>query len=134
MTTSNLNDPLPPSYGPNIPKEAATKYIKDFLKELLPITDVNQVDSEENWRFPLEKIGEEKKRKQKPRKRKLLTRNEKKNLGLLKLPKDGWDYSNIVPMNKMWCEYMHENLELAKKAPHHTEAEYNSFCAILNKS
>ncbi|GJQ78154.1 hypothetical protein Trydic_g2486 [Trypoxylus dichotomus] len=80
-----FNDPLPSSYGENIPKEVADKYVKDFLKELLPRSDVDQVDAEENWHFPLDKLSsEEKKRKQKPHKKKLLTRNDKKKLVLNK--------------------------------------------------
>ncbi|KAI4454905.1 ribonuclease p subunit p29 [Holotrichia oblita] len=134
MSASNINKTLPPRYGPNFKQEAAYEHVKELLNEILPQTDKSQIETEQNWRFPLEKIREEKKRKPKSTKKKLLTRNEKKKLGLLKLPKGGWDYSKILPMNKIWKEYMYENLELVKRAPHHTESDYNSFCAVLNKS
>lgn len=135
MIVANLNQPLPSKFGPKINKETADKYIKDFLKDHLPDSDKHQVDTEENWRFPLEKIGEDrKKRKVKSQKKKLLSRNEKQKLGLSKLTKTGWDYSKILPMNKIWIGYMDENLEFAKRAPTWTEADYTSFCAVLNKS
>lgn len=134
MSTSNINKTLPSRFGPNFKTEVAIKHVKELLDEILPETDKSQIETEENWRFPLEKIKESKKCKPKSTKKKFLTRNEKKKLGLLKLPKDGWDYSKILPMNKMWKQYMHENLELVNRAPDHIEADYNSFCAVLNKS
>lgn len=66
-------------------------------------------------------------------KKTFLTRKQRLELGLLKIPKEGWNYASLEPLRGMWKEYMRENLEMIK-APNCVDQEWNVFSTIVAKS
>ncbi|KAF2887673.1 hypothetical protein ILUMI_18500 [Ignelater luminosus] len=76
----------------------------------------------------------EKKSKFVKRKKLFLTRSQRKDLNLLKLPKDGWNYNDLQLMRNMWMEYMRKNLGLIKKTPSCEESSWCNLSSILTKS
>lgn len=121
--------------GPNLSKTDNETYIKSILKQDLPHTEKNTVDRELSWNFVLDKHSSDTKKCKKPRTKKtFLTRKERKELNLLKLPKTGWSYESLKPMKEMWKKYMRENLEFIKKVPKCTDPEWTNVSTVLAKS
>ncbi|XP_019872645.2 uncharacterized protein LOC109600904 [Aethina tumida] len=115
-------------------------FMKQFLQNHVPSHDIRTVAK--NWRFLLEKHQIAKKPKRKQLKKTFLTRAEKVDLNLLKLPKEGWNYNKLEPIRQMWKEYMIDNLELInkekevsmKRVPKCDDSEWPNFSTILSKS
>lgn len=121
--------------GPNLNNLQNEQYIKNILVQDLPTTEKATINQELLWNFVLDKHSSDNKKGKKPRtKRTFLTRKERKQLNLLKLPKTGWNYESLQPMNEMWRKYMRENLEIIRKAPKCTDTEWNNVSTILAKS
>lgn len=99
----------------------------------LPSTDSKNLTSEMKWNFLLEKHSLIKK-KTLQKKKTFLTRNQRKQLNLLTLPKEGWNYNSLEMLRDMWKSYMRENLDLLSKAPSFTHQDWNSFSNIVAKS
>lgn len=85
------------------------------------------------WNFLLDKHSLNKKKKAQKRKT-FLTRNQRKDLNLLSLPKESWNYNSLETLRAMWKDYMRQNLELISKAPSCTNQDWTSFSNILAKS
>ncbi|KAL1502719.1 hypothetical protein ABEB36_007823 [Hypothenemus hampei] len=132
---TTVNSPLPTEIikGQDIPKEEALSLINTYLKQVLPSSDQKNLKSEFKWQFLLQRhsLVKPKRRKQK---KTFLTRKQRKEMKLLKLPEDGWNYNSLEPMRNLWKEYMRENLGLIKKAPSCIDQEWNTFSAIVAKS
>lgn len=130
-----INTPLPPNIikGQSIPKQVAVRHLEQFLKQTLRGSDQKDIKGSLNWQFLLDQHSLVKTRKRKPRKT-FLTRKQRKDMGLLKLPQDGWNYQSLEPVRLLWKDYMRENLDLIKKAPTCQDQEWNSFSAIVAKS
>lgn len=107
---------------------------KISLKDQLPKTEQKTVEAELKWHYMLEKHSlDDQNKTKKTKKRKFLTRQERKQLNLLKLPKQGWSYSALEGMRRMWREYMRENLE-GDKVPTCQNQEWAAFSVTLAKS
>lgn len=85
------------------------------------------------WNFLLDKHSLSKKKKTQ-KKKTFLTRNQKRELKLLTLPKDGWSYNSLETLRQMWRDYMRQNLDLIEKAPTFSQQDWNSFSNIVAKS
>lgn len=99
----------------------------------LPKTDSTNLSTDMKWTFLLDKHSLSKRKK--PQKKKtFLTRNQRRELNLLSLPRDGWNYNALEGLRQMWKDYMRQNLDLIEKAPSFTHQEWNSFSTIVAKS
>lgn len=110
-------------------------HVKDILEKDLPRSERQSLQTELKWNYILDKhkVGE-KKSKFIRRKKLFLTRSQRKDLNLLKLPKDGWNYNDLRSMRNMWIEYMRKNLSLIKKTPSCEEPSWCNLSSILTKS
>ncbi|XP_018564481.1 ribonuclease P protein subunit p29 [Anoplophora glabripennis] len=129
VNSSLPGDILP---GPSLNPEQSTTYIRKFLIQNIPQSDLGTLTTDLQWKFMLEKHSLRKKQKPKGKKT-FLTRKQRLELGLLKLPKEGWSYASLEPLRDMWKEYMRQNLEIAK-APSCNDQEWNAVSAIVAKS
>jgi len=135
---SNIKDhnkPLPEEIikGYGLSKEAAIRHIENLLKETLPTSDSKNLKDDLRWNFLLEQHSVVKPNRRK-QKKSFLTRKQRKKMGLLKLPKDDWNYKSLEVVRTMWKQYMRENLDLIKQAPSCMDQEWNSFSVIVAKS
>lgn len=119
--------------GKNLSETESNSYIKNFLVKTLPKTDSNNLNTDMKWNFLLDKHSLTK-RKKSQKKKTFLTRNQRRELNLLTLPKDGWNYNSLDALREMWKDYMRQNLDLIKKAPSFTHQDWNSFSNIVAKS
>lgn len=94
--------------GPNLHTEN-TAYINALLQQDLPTTERKSVKQELLWNFVLDKHTVNAKKKTHGRKQ-LLSRKQRKKLGLEKIPKTSWDYESLQAVRDMWIEYMRENI------------------------
>ncbi|KYB27036.1 ribonuclease P protein subunit p29 [Tribolium castaneum] len=133
---ADLYTSLPDQYLKNAPEIGdPTTYIQKLLLKELPRSDSQQLRHDLKWQFLLDKHQSSQKRKKPIRKKKtFLTRRERKDLNILKLPKSDWDYNSLEGIRKMWRQYMRQNLELAGRAPHCSEQDWANFSAVLAKS
>ncbi|XP_059474745.1 ribonuclease P protein subunit p29 [Neocloeon triangulifer] len=85
---------------------------KRFIESVLPFGDRGGIDEELRKRFPLEmhkkKIKQDKTRMKKGK----LSYKEMKSLNLRKLPKTGLKYSDYLPLNKLWTDYIKSYVNL----------------------
>lgn len=126
-----LEQHLPARFEPITDKDKATECLSTILKQSLPNSQKSEVDNDKYWSYILDRhSSENKKPVQKFSKKKTLSRKDKQQLGLLKLPKDGWQYEKLTAMNDMWKNYMRENLELVNR----TEVDCSTLSTILSKS
>lgn len=132
-----MNNPLPKEVFPDNTLSQSTEesrnYIKNLLIKSLPSTDSKNLNNDMKWNFLLDKHSLNKK-KNTQKKKTFLTRNQKREFNLLRLPKEGWNYTSLEPLRQMWEEYMRQNLNLIPKAPSHTQQEWAAFSNILAKS
>jgi len=130
-----INAPLPDNIlkGRNIGKDEAIVYVDKLLRQSMPSSDHKQIRGSLNWQFLLDQHSLVKKSKRKPKKT-FLTRKQRKEINLLKLPKENWNYLSLEPVRQLWREYMRENLELINRAPTCREQEWNTFSVIVAKS
>lgn len=99
----------------------------------LPSTDSKNLNTDMKWNFLLDKHSLHKKKKIQ-KKKTFLTRNQKRELNLLTLPKEGWNYKSLQGLREMWKDYMKQNLNLISKAPSYTDQEWTAFSNVLAKS
>ncbi|XP_044260137.1 ribonuclease P protein subunit p29 [Tribolium madens] len=133
---ADLYTSLPDKYLSNAPDigDPGT-YLQKLLKKELPKGDSQQLVHDLKWQFLLDKHQSSKKRNKPIRKKKtFLTRKERKELNILKLPKSDWDYSSLESIRKMWRQYMNQNLELAGPVPRCSDQDWTNFSTILAKS
>ena len=126
-----LEQPLPARFEPITDKEKAAESVSTILKQSLPHSQKSEVDNDKYWSYILDRHSSENRKPiTKCNKKKTLSRADKQQLGLLKLPKDGWQYEKLTSMNDMWKNYMRENLELVNR----TEVDCSTLSTVLSKS
>lgn len=103
------------------------------MVKTLPKTDSTNLSTDMKWNFLLDKHSLSKKKKIQ-KKKTFLTRNQKRELNLLTLPKDGWSYNSLETLRQMWKDYMRQNLDFIEKAPTFSQQDWNSFSNIVAKS
>ncbi|KAJ8913689.1 hypothetical protein NQ315_007406 [Exocentrus adspersus] len=130
LINSSLPEEILP--GPSLSQDQSIEFIKNLLIQNLPNSDSKNLKTDLQWKYVLEKHSLQKRPKPK-RKKTFLTRKQRLELGLLKLPKQGWNYASLQPLRDMWKEYMRENLELTT-APSCTDADWSSFSTVVAKS
>ncbi|XP_060533141.1 uncharacterized protein LOC132706075 [Cylas formicarius] len=130
-----LNAPLPSEIlkGSNLSTEASRKYIQNMLQQHLPSTDIKYLRNDLQWQFILEQHSLRKKSARRPKKT-FLTRQQRKEANLLKLPREGWSYKSLGIIRNMWKDYMRQNLDFIKKAPSPVDPDWNSFSLVVAKS
>ncbi|KAJ8946136.1 hypothetical protein NQ314_008958 [Rhamnusium bicolor] len=67
------------------------------------------------------------------RRKLFLSRKQRLELNLLKLPTDGWNYSSLEPLRTMWIDYMRQNLNI-NKVPKCTDQDWSAFSTIVSKA
>lgn len=117
----------------DVDAEESKNYIKNFLVKTLPSSDVKNLNTEMKWNFLLDKHSLQKRKMQK-KKKTFLTRNQRQNLNLLKIPKEGWNYESLQVFRDMWKSYMRENLDLISKAPSVGDQDWSAFSNLVAKS
>lgn len=71
----------------------------------------------------------------KRRKRKTyVTRNEKKALNLIKVPKTGWNYEDFEQLRQLWREYMIRFMKLEEDIEVIEEQNWKNFNLLLTKA
>ncbi|KAL3271260.1 hypothetical protein HHI36_021751 [Cryptolaemus montrouzieri] len=132
-----MNSPLPEKEFPdpslfhtNIKK----KYIEQYLTSKIPKGDTKTLEKDLHYTFILDRLSQDKTKKNVRIKRKFLTRKQRKELNMLKLPKQGWNYNSLGVIKEMWKGYMRQNLDLIKKAPNYQDQDWISFSTIVAKS
>lgn len=85
------------------------------------------------WQFVLDKHSTDRKKTQNLGKKALrLTRSLRRDLNLLKLPKNGWSYASLNKLRETWKCYMRENLDLLGNISA-LETNWNNFGVALGK-
>lgn len=130
-----INKQLPETFGKVPCLEDAENAVKSMLLEELPRSEQRTVESELKWQFVLDKhsLGS---RKYRPNRRKFLTRRQRFESNLLKLPRDGWNYCKLQGMRDMWRDYMKNCLDLINnqnRVPTCEDNDWQSFSANLAK-
>lgn len=115
--------------------DEAAKTIVSFLKAHVPRSDIQNIETALKNEFVLAK-KKGKKLRHKPNKKKTqyLTRREKKCLGFYNIPRNSLKYEDILPMNKIWNEYIEEIIELDNNIPNFTNKNWESFTQSLYKA
>lgn len=129
-----LEEPLPEAFGPTIDQNAASEYIKNLMKQALPRSEHANLATELKWHFVLDKHSVKEPKQGGKIKKKFLTRKQRYELGLLKLPKTGWSYSKLETIREMWKGYMRENLDYTQKVPSFEDPEWPAFSTTIGKS
>lgn len=127
---------LPEEYLKNAPDIGnPNAYLEKLLRKELPPHDAQNLSKDLLWQFLLEKHQSLQKKKKPIRKKKtFLTRKERKELNILKLPKSDWDYNSLESIRKLWRQYMKQNLDLAGPAPSCSDKDWTNFATILARS
>jgi len=89
-----------------------TTDIRKLFESKLPDGDKKEVDSEFKKTFVLTYQKPKKKSKQPRKSKKSLTSQEKRALGLHRLPRKGLKYEPFLSLNSLWSGYMTELLDL----------------------
>lgn len=114
-------------------KPQTSRYVENLINTEMQPRDANRACASLNWKFKLQHLPIHKP-KQIQRKRKFLTRKQRKQLNLLKLPKTDWDYSKLESLRTMWKQYMRQNLDLGGPLPDFTSSDWGNFATILARS
>ncbi|XP_044763095.1 ribonuclease P protein subunit p29 [Coccinella septempunctata] len=129
--------PLPASCFPD-PDLYNTKivknYIEKYVKSTVPKGDLKNLEQDFNYTFVLARFSHVNTKKQRKVKRNFLTRKQRKELNLLKLPKNGWDYQSLSGIHEMWKQYLRQNLDFPKKTPTYQDQDWLNFTTIIAKS
>ena len=103
--------------------------LKTFVERHVPASDIKELDNELKKTVPLSGRQLRGKRKRvfrkgggkdskfepvRRRQGKLLTARERRDLGLHRLPKKGLKYTDVVPINRLWLEYISGLVDLSK--------------------
>lgn len=132
-----MDSPLPSNCFPDPDLyhiKIVKNYIEKYIRSAVPEGDLKNLTKDFNYTFVLDRCSQVNTIKRRKVKRKFLTRKERKNLNLLKLPKDGWQYESLLSINEMWKQYLRQNLELPRKIPTIQDPEWLNFTTILAKS
>ncbi|KAJ8683211.1 hypothetical protein QAD02_019003, partial [Eretmocerus hayati] len=106
----NVCTPLPVNISNRITTyEQRENYLLDFLRNVLPSCDVQDISDELRKTFTLNK-HKPKVNKEKPKKFSYVTTRKGILLGLNKLGKTSLRYSDMLPLNSLWLGYMHHML------------------------
>ncbi|XP_026489109.1 ribonuclease P protein subunit p29 [Vanessa tameamea] len=109
-------------------KDAASQSIVNFLKTHAPKYEGYSIETELKKDFLLAKRkSKDKKGKQKTKKSKILTRNEKKALGFYSIPRNSIQYNDMLALNKVWSEYISQLLELKEQIPDSKSSNWVQF-------
>ncbi|RZC38272.1 UPF0086 domain containing protein, partial [Asbolus verrucosus] len=126
---------LPEEYvcdAPNLKNK--TGFVEDLLQKSVPKGDLKNIQKDLQWQFLLDKQRYDKKIRPIRKKKTFLTRKERRELNILKLPRTGWNYESLEDMRAMWRQYMRQNLELVDKAPNCSDQDWSNFSTILARS
>ncbi|KAF9405488.1 hypothetical protein HW555_013802 [Spodoptera exigua] len=113
-------------------KDAANAIV-GFLKSNLSKSGQLTIESELKTDFVLAKKRSLSKKKKKPHKKRVrcLTRQEKKSIGFYIIPRNGVKYNDILPLHKIWLNYINDVLELDKHIPDRTSKSWETFTQTL---
>ncbi|XP_024947312.1 ribonuclease P protein subunit p29 isoform X2 [Cephus cinctus] len=91
--------------------ENREKYLLKFLEQTLPQSDIKAISDELKRTFLFDK-HRTKRIRHKPKKRKFLTTRKRILLGINKITRNSaLKYVDMVPLNKMWLDYMKHMLD-----------------------
>ncbi|XP_045770240.1 ribonuclease P protein subunit p29 [Maniola jurtina] len=117
-----------------IKDEASVSVIK-FLKANVPKSDHDKIENELKKDFLLaKKRSKEQKVKQKRKKSHILTRKEKKTLGFYTIPRNSIKYSDVMPLNHIWSDYISQITELDKFTPDSASKGWEQFTQTIYKA
>ncbi|XP_023944000.2 ribonuclease P protein subunit p29 [Bicyclus anynana] len=117
-----------------ITDNASVSVIK-FLQANVPKSDLVNIEKELKKDFLLaKKKSKGQKVKKKRKKSRILTRKEKKALGFYAIPRDSVKYSEVVPLNQIWSDYISQMLELEKLGPVGTNKNWEQFTQTIYKA
>ncbi|XP_024947311.1 ribonuclease P protein subunit p29 isoform X1 [Cephus cinctus] len=92
--------------------ENREKYLLKFLEQTLPQSDIKAISDELKRTFLFDK-HRTKRIRHKPKKRKFLTTRKRILLGINKITRNSaLKYVDMVPLNKMWLDYMKHMLDV----------------------
>ncbi|XP_066602763.1 ribonuclease P protein subunit p29 isoform X1 [Prorops nasuta] len=87
----------------------SSQYIINFLEDLLPASDTNQVAEKLKKSFIFSKLRLKHEKTRRKKKAKYLSARRRQHLGLNKIGwKNSLKYSDLLPLNKLWIEYMEQ--------------------------
>lgn len=131
-----LYSELPPELRPPTLIERPDDYIAGFIRKYVPSNDCPNLETDlKKSRFPISTAKDiRKKIPKRNKKKKGLTRKEKCKLGLLRLPKDGWNHEQLQPMRNMWIQYIRELFNWNRTAPEVGTTEFANFVTLVNKA
>lgn len=115
----------------NTDREEVINLLSQKLPKAQTETDLKEPNE---WSFALTTRAPKKPQKKRIKKKVFLTRNERKQLNILKLPKTNWKYNELDAMRQLWKEYMRKNLSLYQKIPQMKDSNWNNFNVTLAKS
>ncbi|KAK9876374.1 hypothetical protein WA026_012685 [Henosepilachna vigintioctopunctata] len=131
-----MNEPLAEKFFPDSNMsnvKLKNNYIEKYLISKLPGSDSKNISKDLQYSYILDRYSQDKLKKPLRIKRNFLTRKQRKQLNLLKLPKDGWDLASLESIKIMWKQYMRCNLGLFKRTPNCHEQEWANFSTIVSK-
>ncbi|OWR47811.1 putative Ribonuclease P protein subunit p29 [Danaus plexippus plexippus] len=115
--------------------DEASQSVIDFLNANVRKKDENNITNELKKDFLLaKKKSKEKKRKPNKKKSRILGRRERKKLGFYTIQRNTMKYSEMTPLNKVWCEYMSQLLELDQPVPDYNSKNWEQFSQTLHKA
>lgn len=116
-------------------KDEASLSVINFLKANVPKSDQLNIENELKKDFLLaKKKSKDQKVKKTRRKSRILTRKEKKALGFYAIPRDSVKYSDMIPLNQIWSDYISEMLELGKGAPDSSSKSWEQFTQTMYRA
>ncbi|XP_032527761.2 ribonuclease P protein subunit p29 [Danaus plexippus] len=115
--------------------DEASQSVIDFLNANVRKKDENNITNELKKDFLLaKKKSKEKKRKPNKKKSRILGRRERKKLGFYTIQRNTMKYNEMTPLNKVWCEYMSQLLELDQPVPDYNSKNWEQFSQTLHKA
>ncbi|KAG6459541.1 ribonuclease P protein subunit p29 [Manduca sexta] len=115
--------------------QGSARAIISFLKSNVPKSNIENVEGDLKANFGLaKKRSSTKIRKPKKKKVRCLTRIQKKALGFYNIPKDSLRYIDILPLNKLWTDYICEVLEIKDSIPERNSKNWESFTQTFYKA
>ncbi|CAG9559405.1 unnamed protein product [Danaus chrysippus] len=115
--------------------DEASQSVIDFLTANVRKRDESDITNELKKDFLLaKKKSKEKKRKPNKKKSRILGRKERKSLGFYTIQRNAIKYNEMLPLNKVWCEYMSQLLELDQPVPGYNSKNWEQFSQTLHKA
>ncbi|XP_026740465.1 ribonuclease P protein subunit p29 [Trichoplusia ni] len=116
-------------------KKGAAEAIVGFLNANVAKSGLSNIDKELKKDFVLaKKRSKDQKRRASKKKVRCLTRAEKKELGFYAIPRKGVQYKEVLPLNKIWLQYISEVLELDNSIPDPTSKAWENFTQTLYRA